>query len=84
VGSSNIDPFSLLLAREANVVIEDRTFAEELRESLLKEMEQGAAQLQLDRWANEPLPLRAATWISYGIARLLTGTFAYGRKEEFA
>ena len=27
VGSSNIDPFSLLLAREANVVTEDRRFA---------------------------------------------------------
>ena len=27
VGSSNIDPFSLLLAREANVVIEDDGFA---------------------------------------------------------
>ena len=84
VGSSNIDPFSLFLAREANVVIEDRAFAEELRASLLREMEQGATQLQRDRWAHEPLPLRVATWLSYGLARFLTGTFAYGRKEEFA
>jgi cardiolipin synthase len=45
VGSSNIDPLSLLLAREANVVIEDRSFAEELHESLVREMEQGATQL---------------------------------------
>jgi cardiolipin synthase A/B len=84
VGSSNIDPFSLLLAREANVVIEDRPFAEKLRSGLLREMEQGAVLLQRDRWANEPLPLRAATWLSYGLARFLTGVFAYGRKEEFA
>lgn len=34
VGSSNIDPFSLLLAREANVVIADPDFAQELRRSL--------------------------------------------------
>ncbi|MES2956106.1 MAG: cardiolipin synthase ClsB, partial [Pseudomonadota bacterium] len=34
VGSSNLDPLSLLLAREANVVIEDRVFAGELRDSL--------------------------------------------------
>jgi phosphatidylserine/phosphatidylglycerophosphate/cardiolipin synthase-like enzyme len=27
VGSSNIDPFSLLLSREANVVVHDRVFA---------------------------------------------------------
>jgi cardiolipin synthase len=34
VGSSNLDPLSLLLAREANVVIEDKVFAGELRTSL--------------------------------------------------
>ncbi|MES2686501.1 MAG: cardiolipin synthase ClsB [Pseudomonadota bacterium] len=34
VGSSNLDPLSLLLAREANVVIEDKVFAGELRDSL--------------------------------------------------
>ena len=34
VGSSNLDPLSLLLAREANVVIEDKGFAGELRDSL--------------------------------------------------
>ncbi len=84
VGSSNIDPFSLLLAREANVVIEDPGFAEQLRQSLLREMEEGATQLQRERWARQPLPLRAATWVSYGLARFLTGVFAYGRKEEFA
>jgi cardiolipin synthase len=84
VGSSNIDPFSLMLAREANVVIEDRAFAEELREGLLREMGEGATLLHRDRWARQPLPLRAATWVSYGVARILTGVFAYGRKEEFA
>jgi cardiolipin synthase len=31
VGSSNIDPFSLMLAREANVLVRDAGFAEELR-----------------------------------------------------
>ena len=34
VGSSNLDPLSLLLAREANVVVEDEVFACELRELL--------------------------------------------------
>ncbi|WP_395058933.1 cardiolipin synthase ClsB [Polaromonas sp.] len=34
VGSSNLDPLSLLLAREANMVIEDKVFAGELRDSL--------------------------------------------------
>ena len=31
VGSSNIDPMSLLLAREANVMIDDESFARELK-----------------------------------------------------
>jgi cardiolipin synthase len=34
VGSSNIDPFSLLLAREANVVVRDAAFAAGLRACL--------------------------------------------------
>jgi cardiolipin synthase len=34
VGSSNLDPFSLLLAREANVVVDDAGFVGELREKL--------------------------------------------------
>jgi cardiolipin synthase len=84
VGSSNIDPFSLLLAREANVVIEDSAFAERLRDRLTWAMEQGAVRLQREQWTRQPLPARIATWTCYGIARFLTGTFAYGRASEFA
>lgn len=42
VGSSNLDPLSLLLAREANVVVEDATFAADLRQRLLEAMRKGA------------------------------------------
>ena len=38
VGSSNLDPLSLLLAREANVVVEDEGFARRLRERLVYAM----------------------------------------------
>ena len=34
VGSSNLDPFSLRLALEANVVVEDEGFAKQLKHSL--------------------------------------------------
>jgi cardiolipin synthase len=34
VGSSNLDPLSLLLAREANVVVADRWFAQQLHQRL--------------------------------------------------
>lgn len=83
VGSSNIDPYSLLLAREANVVIEDEGFAAQLRESLLAAMSEGAAQVKRERWRSQPWPVRVLTWLCYGLARLLTGLFAYGRAREF-
>ncbi len=83
VGSSNIDPFSLLLAREANVVIEDDGFAGELRASLLDEIAGGATLVRRERWADQPLSTRFATWSCYQLARFLTGVFAYGRAEEF-
>ncbi len=83
VGSSNIDPFSLLLAREANIVIEDQTFAGQLRESLVTAMAEGSRKLEPQYWQRQPFPVRVMTWLSYGLARLLTGLFAYGRADEF-
>ena len=83
VGSSNIDPFSLLLAREANVVIEDEGFAGQLRDSLLAAIAEGAVQVRRESWAAQPLAIRALTWTSYGLTRFLTGVFAYGRAREF-
>ena len=41
VGSSNLDPFSLLLAREANVVIDDQPFAWDLQERLETAIREG-------------------------------------------
>ncbi|CAH1202548.1 Cardiolipin synthetase [Candidatus Nitrotoga sp. BS] len=42
VGSSNVDPFSRLLAREVNLVVRDAEFAESLRTDLLQEISRGA------------------------------------------
>ncbi|MEY2805171.1 MAG: cardiolipin synthase ClsB [Pseudomonadota bacterium] len=42
VGSSNLDPLSLLLAREANLVAEDVAFATQLRNRLEQQMKTGA------------------------------------------
>ena len=83
VGSSNIDPFSLLLAREANVVIKDEAFASELRKSLLESIEQDSTRLHPDSWARQPLSTRMLTWLSYGLVRFLTGMAGYGRDHEF-
>jgi cardiolipin synthase len=83
VGSSNIDPLSLLLAREANVVIDDREFAAGLRQSLAAAMEAGACQVRRERWRDQPLAARIAMWLCYGLARGLTGISAYGRSRDF-
>jgi len=78
VGSSNIDPFSLLLAREANVVAEDRRFAVELRASLRAAIEQGARVVVKTRWFRQPLWRRLPIWLGYGLARLSVGLFGFG------
>jgi cardiolipin synthase A/B len=84
VGSSNIDPFSLLLAREANVIIEDEAFAHELRESLLGAITEAALEVRRERWREQPWTARWLTWGCYGVVRFLTGVFAYGRTQEFS
>jgi cardiolipin synthase len=79
VGSSNIDPFSLLLAREANVFVDDARFAAELRASLEDAMRAGARTLPPQAWRRRPLWRRAWNWIAYGIGRLLIGFASYER-----
>src|SRR3989442_15115911 len=54
VGSSNIDPFSLLLAREANVFVEDTGFASELHDSLGEAMPSGAQPVSPLQWHRHP------------------------------
>ncbi len=72
VGSSNIDPFSLLLAREANVFVDNAEFAGQLRSSIEEAMRDGSLALPPRQWNRLPLWQRARIWIAYGIARLLT------------
>ena len=79
VGSSNIDPFSLLLAREANVFVDDTVFAEELRASLLGAMQTGARPVRLNRWRRLPFLLKARIWVGYRVARLLMAFYGYDR-----
>ena len=84
VGSSNIDPMSLLLAREANVLIDDADFARELKSSLDEAMALGAVRVDSVAWQHQSLPARAMTWICYELVRFLTGWSSYGRAREFS
>src|SRR5574338_866918 len=78
VGSSNIDPFSLLLAREANVVVADPAFTKALRQRLSQAMAEGAAELRVEDWRRRPLLARAASWLAYAMVRFAVGMSGYG------
>lgn len=80
VGSSNIDPFSLLLAREANVVVKDPVFAGELRASLEQAMHEGARRMMPLQWKQQPRYRRFLAWLSYGMVRLLMGVAGYANE----
>ncbi|MBN2428831.1 MAG: cardiolipin synthase ClsB [Deltaproteobacteria bacterium] len=81
VGSSNIDPFSLLLSREANVVVDDEAFAEPLAQSLKKSMETDGRRILADNWIQQPAGLRFISWLSYGLLRLMMGISGYAREN---
>lgn len=82
VGSSNIDPVSLLLAREANVVVENETFAGELRHSLQAAIASGARPVAREYALKMSLTTRLMTWIAYGMLRTLSGISSYGRAHD--
>ncbi|MBX3667904.1 MAG: cardiolipin synthase ClsB [Rhodocyclaceae bacterium] len=78
VGSSNIDPFSLLLAREGNIVVQNRDFAGRLRQSLFSAMEGGATELTVEDWQGKPWYKRLMRWLAYTLTRAMIGLAGYG------
>ncbi|MDR2925817.1 MAG: cardiolipin synthase ClsB [Azoarcus sp.] len=73
VGSSNIDPFSLMLAREANVAVIDTGFAATLSASLSAAMRDGATELRREDWSRQPIIHRLLCWLAYQTVRLMAG-----------
>ena len=82
VGSSNIDPFSLWMAREANIVVRDAAFSSRLRDDLQSEMRLNALRVQPLAWRK----LNVFNWlfmsISYNLARLLIGILIYHKVRD--
>jgi cardiolipin synthase A/B len=70
VGSSNLDPLSLLLAREANVVVQGSAFAQTLRATLVQAMVRDGKQINPADYANRPWAQRARDRVAYGLMRL--------------
>ncbi len=82
VGSSNIDPFSLLLAREANIMVHDPVFAGQLRASLEVATRRGAHRIHRLVWRRIPWYKRLASWLAYGLVRGLMGLAGFGRRWD--
>lgn len=82
VGSSNIDPFSLWLAREANLVVRDAGFAESLRADLLQEITHGARLISHSVWREHSMWMHLLMRISYAMVRFLTGVIGYARGHD--
>ena len=82
VGSSNIDPFSLLLAREANVIVDDELFANQLRFCLEKAMVEESTRVLQEKWKDQSWISRTMRCVSYYIVRVLRGMVGYNRKNN--
>jgi cardiolipin synthase len=83
VGSSNIDPYSLLMAREGNVFVRDPYVSGELRARLTEMIADGARRVGPQHWALRPRVYKALVWTAYGVVRVGMGLLGYGGNEWF-
>jgi cardiolipin synthase A/B len=70
VGSSNLDPLSLLLAREANVIVEDASFASQLRARLVHAIRGEDQAMDPDNFRQRPLRQRFMEGVALVLMRL--------------
>ena len=70
VGSSNLDPISLLLAREANVFIRDDAFAAQLREHLVEAVRKVGQPIEQETHMRRPFAVRSLAWMAYAMMRI--------------
>ncbi len=78
VGSSNLDPLSLLLAREANVVVRDEAFAHGLQQCLEQAIRVDAKRVDAGRHAKRNTRQRLLDAVAYRLMRVLL--FVTGRR----
>ncbi len=81
VGSSNLDPFSLLLAREANLMIQDAGFAAQLRQSLELAMSRGSRVIEHSLYSRRGWLTQAGDAIAYFLLRM--GVALSGKNEDY-
>jgi len=80
VGSSNIDPFSLLMAHEANIIVKNRAFSQQLKKELDTLIKEGATKITVQEWEHASIFKRMASWIAYGMIRLFLGITGHAKE----
>lgn len=81
VGSSNMDPFSLLLARETNVFISDEGFAAELKSALENELANSCNRVTVESTASQSLLQRWGDDVSHFLLKI--GVALTGHSSEY-
>ena len=81
VGSSNLDPFSLLLARKANVLVDNAGFTAQLRQSLENAMTRGSRIVELTLYGRRPFLGRIADGLCYLLLRI--GVTLSGKSDQY-
>ncbi|OGV72213.1 MAG: hypothetical protein A3B82_00585 [Methylophilales bacterium RIFCSPHIGHO2_02_FULL_57_10] len=61
------------MAREANIVVDDKSFAKQLREDLEQALQKDARPVSLNDWNHASLARRSTAWFTYYLVRLTIG-----------
>ncbi|TFL14738.1 cardiolipin synthase ClsB [Pusillimonas caeni] len=81
IGSSNMDPFSLLLARETNVFISDEGFADQLKAALERELANSCNRVTAETYARHSWFQRLCDDVSHFLLKI--GVALTGRASEY-
>lgn len=81
VGSSNIDPFSLMLAREANIVIHDKAFADQLRTRLMFAASSESNLVARTSWQSKSWLYHVFSWLCYAFIYYTQSVLGYGQTK---
>ncbi len=81
VGSSNLDPFSLLLAREANVLVDDKGFTGELQRRLETAIITGGKFIRQVEYHHQGWVRRCIVAVSYMLLRI--GVMLTGQSHRY-
>ena len=82
VGSSNLDPLSLVLSREANLAVFDQAFSQQLKVSLEAALTNHARQITHVDWRNRSRWERLKSRLVFGLLRVLAAWVGYGMGNE--